>query len=458
MTPALLHFDSELIRRYDRSGPRYTSYPSADRFESDFASVRAVSALEACQQQRDLSLYFHIPFCETLCFYCGCHRIPTRRHERGTRYVDTLLAEMALAASHLPDRPTVRQVHLGGGTPTFLSDGDLARLMEGVRRHFALLPDAEIGIEVDPRSVDALRVHHLASLGFNRLSMGVQDFDPEVQRAINRVQGEAQTLAVLEAARAAGFDSIGTDLIYGLPYQTVPRFARTLERIIACAPDRIAVYNYAHMPDRFPAQAAMPAEAMPGPEERLAILQYTIQTLGAAGYVYIGMDHFARADDELALALADGTLQRNFQGYSTHGDCDMLGFGVSAIGCVSDTFLQNTKDIDTWEAAIRSGVLPVQRGYVLDDQDQMCAWVIQSLMCRLGVSASAFRDRFGSGFWSQFGGCRPALEAMATDGLLRITANGVEVLEAGRLLIRHIAMVFDHHLAQGRQAQYSRVI
>ncbi len=458
MPNAPLQFDIDLIRRYDQSGPRYTSYPSADRFQGNFPLAQAEAALARSDAARDLSLYFHIPFCETLCFYCGCHRVPTRKKARGTRYVDSLVAEMQLVSERLDRSRTVRQVHLGGGTPTFLSDEDLARLMVEMRRRFDLSDDVQCGIEIDPRTVDASRIAHLASIGFNRLSMGVQDFDPEVQRAVNRIQSEEQTLGALAAARRAGFRSVSVDLIYGLPLQTVERFSNTLEKIIACAPDRIAVYNYAHMPDRFPAQAAMPAESMPSPDTKLALLQHTIERLTAAGYVYIGMDHFARADDELALALHDGTLQRNFQGYSTHGDCEMLGFGVSSIGFVGGTFLQNTKDIEAWESSIQEGKLPVQRGYDLTEDDRRCGYVIQELMCRDRVDAAAFRNRFGDGFWSLFGHTRPALERLAVDGLVSLSPQGIDVLPAGRLLIRHVAMAFDSHLARSRVAQYSKVI
>lgn len=453
-----LQFDLDLIRRYDRSGPRYTSYPSADRFLSNFPLDKAEAALANSHPARDLSLYFHIPFCETLCFYCGCHRVPTRKRARGTAYVDVLVAELELVSQRLKRERHVRQLHLGGGTPTFLSDEDLARLMVETRRRFDIGADAQCGIEIDPRSVDAGRIAHLAEIGFNRLSMGVQDFDPEVQKAVNRVQSEQQTMEALAAARRAGFRSISVDLIYGLPHQDVARFKTTLDKIVSSNPDRIAVYNYAHMPDRFPAQAAMPAEAMPSPDTKLAILQHTIESLTAAGYVYIGMDHFARADDELALALQDGTLQRNFQGYSTHGDCDMLGFGVSSIGFVGDTFLQNLKGIDAWEQAVCAGQLPVQRGYVLSDDDRRCGYVIQELMCRGEVQASAFRQRFGDGFWEYFGHTRPALEQLAGDGLIGLSPNGIQVMPRGRMLIRHVAMVFDSHLAHSRVAQYSKVI
>lgn len=453
-----LKFDIDLIRRYDQSGPRYTSYPSADRFKAGFPQEEAQAALARSDPSRDFSLYFHIPFCETLCFYCGCHRIPTRKRERGTRYVDTLLEEIRLVSGRLQRSRTVRQVHLGGGTPTFLGDEDLARLMAETRRCFDLAADAQCGIEIDPRSVDAGRIAHLASIGFNRLSMGVQDFDPEVQKAVNRIQGEQPTMEALLAARRAGFRSISVDLIYGLPCQDVARFGRTLDKIIGFAPDRIAVYNYAHMPDRFPAQAAIPAELMPSADTKLAILQHTIDSLTAAGYVYIGMDHFARADDELALALEDGTLQRNFQGYSTHGDCEMLGFGISSIGFVGGTYLQNAKDLAAWEQAIGEGRLPVQRGYRLDEDDRRCGYVIQELMCRGRLDAAVFGRRFGAGFWDCFGHTRPALDQLAGDGLVSVSEQGIEVEPAGRMLIRHVAMVFDNHLARSRTARYSKVI
>lgn len=454
----MIDFDPALIRRYDQSGPRYTSYPSADRFQSGFPAQSADAALAARNVAGDLSLYFHIPFCRTLCFYCGCHRIPTRREERGTRYVDFLIEEMQLVAARLTGPKRVRQIHLGGGTPTFLSTKDLARLMAEMRTLFEFVDDLECGIEVDPRSVDAARIAELAAMGFNRLSLGVQDFDPEVQKAINRIQSEAETLGVLEAARAAGFASISVDLIYGLPFQTPERFARTLERVIAFRPDRIAVYNYAHMPERFPAQSAMPREALPGPDAKLALLGLTIATLEAAGYEYIGMDHFALATDELAIAQREGSLQRNFQGYSTHADCEMLGFGVSAIGCVGGTYLQNSKDIESWEAAIVDGRLPVVRGYTLSDDDRLRSKVIQLLMCRLEIDTRTVTSRLGRPFWECFGDVRETLLGFARDGLLALGPNSIRILPRGRLLVRHIAMAFDAHLTQPGAARYSRVI
>ena len=453
-------FDPDLIRRYDRAGPRYTSYPSADRFHGDFPAFRVEAALAGRDVTRDLSLYFHIPFCETLCFYCGCHRVPTRKRERGTHYVDVLIEEMRLVASRLTGQRHVRQIHLGGGTPTFLTEADLGRLMDVVRELFTVAEPGELqcSIEVDPRRVDAGRIAHLASIGFNRLSMGVQDFDPIVQKAVNRIQGEAETIAILEAARAEGFKSISVDLIYGLPYQTPERFQRTLDRVIAFRPDRIAVYNYAHMPDRFPAQARIPEDALPSPDTKLALLGQSIAELARAGYVYIGMDHFALANDELALALHDGTLQRNFQGYSTHADCEMLSFGVSAIGCVGGTYIQNTKDLEVWEAAIVAGRLPVQRGYELTDEDRIRGYVIQELMCRLQLDAAQVSGIFAIQFWDWFNEAIPTLEKLAADGLLEFDSRGIRVLPAGRLLIRHVAMAFDGHLARPTKARYSKVI
>jgi oxygen-independent coproporphyrinogen-3 oxidase len=451
-------FDPDLIRRYDQAGPRYTSYPSADRFLGNFPATAADAAYARRDLDRDLSLYFHIPFCDTLCFYCGCYRIPTRRRERGTRYVDYLIEEMRVTVQRLTGPRQVRQIHLGGGTPTFLSSVDLERLMTAVRELFPIAADLQCSIEVDPRRVDPERIAHLAQLGFNRLSMGVQDFDPIVQQAVNRIQGEAETLAILDAARASGFKSISVDLIYGLPHQTPERFGRTLERIIAFRPDRIAVYNYAHMPDRFPAQAKILEQTLPGPEVKLELLGQTIEALARAGYVYIGMDHFALASDELAVALEDGTLQRNFQGYSTHADCEMLGFGVSAIGCVGGTFLQNTKDVEAWEAAITEGRLPVQRGYVLTDEDAIRGHTIQALMCKLRVDASDVAARFGTDFWTYFAGVEPSLEVLARDGLVEFDASGIRVLPPGRLLIRHVAMAFDGHLKQAKVGKYSKLI
>ncbi len=456
MTAAL--FSPDLIRRYDRQGPRYTSYPSADHFESPFDPARAHQALAQRDPARDLSLYFHIPFCKTLCFYCGCHRIPTRRTDRGRVYVDHLIRELQVVSASLIGRRLVRQIHFGGGTPTFLQEDDLTRLMAVVHDLFDVTANAQCGIEVDPRAVDGDRIAHLASLGFNRLSVGVQDFDPLVQRAIHRVQSREETFAVLAAARAHGFKSVSVDLIYGLPHQTRERFAATLAAVTAERPDRVVVYNYAHLPERFPAQARMPADALPSGEAKLALLGQTIATLTLAGYEYIGMDHFALATDELARARRNGTLQRNFQGYSTHGDCDLLGFGVSAIGAVGGTFLQNHKDLQAWETAVLAGQLPVQRGLVQTAEDRRRGRLIQSLMCQEVTDGAAVTGLTGAAFWHWCADSIPALEALQADGLIALEGEQIRVLPPGQLLIRHIAMAFDAHLQAGPGARYSKVI
>ncbi|MGE5153448.1 MAG: oxygen-independent coproporphyrinogen III oxidase, partial [Bdellovibrio bacteriovorus] len=365
-------FDLDLIRRYDQSGPRYTSYPTAVEFSEAFdraAYQRACARSNA--SRRPLSLYFHIPFCDTVCFYCACNKIATKDRTLAPPYLERLHREIELQADLFDRDRRVEQLHWGGGTPTFLSHAQMEGLMEQTRRHFRLADDGvgEYSIEIDPREADGATVALLRRLGFNRMSLGVQDFEPRVQTAVNRIQSEAETLEVLEAARAEGFRSISVDLIYGLPFQTVESFLRTLDRVVAFAPDRLSVFNYAHLPERFKPQRRINAAELPAPEVKLDILQATIQRLTDAGYVYIGMDHFARPDDELALAQQAGTLYRNFQGYSTHADCDLIGLGVTSIGKVDNTYGQNRRGLEEYYADINAGRLAVFRGIELNRDD-----------------------------------------------------------------------------------------
>ncbi len=455
-------FDPELIARYDQSGPRYTSYPTAVEFhegfgEGDYGAACARSKASG----RPLSIYIHVPFCDTVCFYCACNKIATKDRTLAEPYLSRVHRELALQGELFDPARQVEQLHWGGGTPTFISQGQMEGLMEATRRHFRLAPDevGEYSIEIDPREADPASVRLLRRLGFNRMSLGVQDFEPQVQRAVNRIQSEAQTLAVLEAARAEGFRSVSIDLIYGLPFQTVASFNRTLEKIIGFGPDRLSVFNYAHLPERFKPQRRIDAADLPPPQEKLRILQASIERLTGAGYVYIGMDHFARPDDELARAQRDGTLYRNFQGYSTHADCDLIGIGVTSIGKVANSYAQNKRGLEEYYERIDAGHLAVFRGIELDRDDEIRRDVITRTISHFTLDFGAVEDRWGIDFRAYFADAWPRLEGMADDGLLELGARGLTVLPKGRLLIRNICMCFDRYLAsKAAQGSFSRVI
>ncbi len=458
-----LVFDPEIIRRFDVNGPRYTSYPTADRFVAGFdaRTVRDwLGQRAAAAERQPLSLYFHIPFCSTICYYCACNKIITKDHGRSAKYLKYLERELALQRSLLAsDDDRVAQLHWGGGTPTFLAHDEMRQLMAATRRHFRLLDDGEYSIEVDPRKVDRATVELLGELGFNRMSVGVQDFDENVQRAINRVQSEAETVAVIDAARASGFQSISIDLIYGLPRQSVEGFARTLERIIAVSPDRLSIYNYAHLPALFKPQRRILDADLPSADARMQILAMANAKLTDAGYVYIGMDHFAKPDDELAVAQRAGRLHRNFQGYSTHADCDMLAFGISSISKVASGYYQNVKTLDEYYAALDRGELPVYRGIALDADDVLRRAIIQALMCHFELSFDAIEAAYGVDFARYFAVELDALQPMAGAGLLRVESRRIVVLPPGRMLVRAISMVFDRRLRADREnKRYSKVI
>ena len=364
--PEQPEFDRELIASLPASGPRYTSYPTADRFHTQFGEAEYIQALELRRMgalNKPLSLYIHIPFCNTICYYCGCNKIITKDKSRADDYIRYLEREMALLAPHLQGRHALAQLHFGGGTPTFLSDEQIERVFHMIRQYFDLLPNGEYSIEIDPRKVSRETVLHLGKLGFNRMSVGIQDFDPTVQEAVNRVQSVEETREVIEAAREAGFKSVSVDLIYGLPHQTLDSIKPTLDTVLSLSPDRLALYHYAHLPHIFKPQRRIDTAVVPSSEEKLDILQYAVQRLTEAGYVFIGMDHFAKPDDELAIALREGFLQRNFQGYSTYADYDLLAIGVSSIGKIGSTYEQNEKDIEAYYAALDAGRLPIMRGY-----------------------------------------------------------------------------------------------
>ena len=455
-----IQFDADLIRRYDGSGPRYTSYPTALQFHEGFTAADYERCAEAADPARPLSLYFHLPFCATLCFYCACNKVVTKNRAHAVPYLAHLEREIALQASLLGHRPRVDQLHWGGGTPTFLDGDQMARLMERTRAFYPLRDDdgGDYSVELDPRAVDADTIALLRRIGFNRASLGVQDLDERVQRAVNRVQPEPVTRATVEAARAAGFGSINIDLIYGLPCQGVDSFAHTLERVIALAPDRLAIYNYAHLPDRFPPQRRIRAEDLPGPETKLAILQRAIEQLTDAGYVHIGMDHFARPDGELARAQRTGSLTRNFQGYSTHGDCDIVAHGVSAISMVGDCYSQHVREREPYYDALADGRLPVLRGVDLDADDRLRREVITSLACDFELDGAAVGRRHGVDFGEYFGAELAALADMQRDGLVELDGDRLRVTPAGRLLVRNVCMVLDGYLAAAAGPAFSRVI
>jgi oxygen-independent coproporphyrinogen-3 oxidase len=454
-------FDVELLRRYDKSGPRYTSYPTAVQFNAGFteADYRA-QAQHSNATPRPLSLYFHLPFCDTVCFYCACNKVVTKDRQRASPYLERLHREIALQAELFDRARTVEQLHWGGGTPTFISHEEMRQLMAVTREHFRLRDDdqGEYGIEVDPREIRPETLAVLRGLGFNRLSMGVQDFEPAVQKAVNRIQSEAETFAVLKEARALGFRSINMDLIYGLPHQTVASFGRTLEKIIGAGPDRLSVFNYAHLPEMFKPQRRIAAADLPSPQEKLNILQLTIERLTQAGYVYIGMDHFARPDDELAQAQRNGTLYRNFQGYSTHAECDLVGMGITAIGMVGDCYSQNRKTLEDYYAAIDAGQLPVMRGIVLNADDKLRRAIITQLICHFSLDYGAIERIHGIRFAEYFAQELGDLGVMQQDGLIAMDESSIRVQPAGKLLIRNICMVFDRYLREKQEQRYSKVI
>ncbi|HEV7270653.1 MAG TPA: oxygen-independent coproporphyrinogen III oxidase [Pseudoxanthomonas sp.] len=444
-------FDADLLRRYDTPGPRYTSYPTAPQFSARFGAQElreCAAATNRQDQARPLSLYVHVPFCTSPCFYCGCNRVITRDKARGELYMDYLYREIARMAPLFDSGRPVVQLHFGGGTPNFLAPAQIADCVAELRSQFSFAPadTMDFSIELDPRFVTPADIGELARVGFNRASLGVQDFDPDVQKAVNRVQRVDETLAIMAACREHGLRSVNIDLIYGLPKQTRAGFERTLDIVIQARPDRIAVYSYAHLPHLFKPQQRIAQGDLPGREAKLGLLQCAVERLVAAGYVYIGMDHFALPDDELARAQSRGGLHRNFMGYTTHADSDLVGFGVSAISHVGDSFSQNPRDLPGWERAIDEGRLPVWRGMPLDRDDVLRAEVIQELMCHGRLDYARIGNRFGIDFATYFADALPRLQALADDGLLAFTRVGLHATPKGRLLLRVIAMCFDRYL------------
>ena len=461
-----LVIDPVLIRKHDVSGPRYTSYPTADRFVEAFGEGSLRHRLESRAERGrndSLSLYVHLPFCDTVCYYCACNKVVTRDHGRSAKYIKYLGAEMALAAAPLgatrAARPRYSQLHWGGGTPTFLSGEEMQALMALTDAQFERAPGAELSVEVDPRRVEAGRMALLAALGFNRLSVGVQDFDARVQQAVHRIQSEAETRRVIDEARAHGFRSVNLDLIYGLPLQTLDSFNATLDKVLDIAPERIALYSYAHLPGAFMPQRRIREQDLPSPETKLQILTLAIGRMTRAGYVYIGMDHFARPGDELAVAQGQGRLQRNFQGYSTQAGSDMLGFGVSAIGSVGASYYQNAKDLQKYYGMLDEGRLPVWRGIELTADDLVRRAVIHALICNFRLSVESIELSWLIDFRRYFAAEMQDLGRLADDGLVELQPDWIVVTPKGRLLVRTVCMVFDRYLrAQQKRATYSKVI
>ncbi len=453
----------DLLRQMDLSGPRYTSYPTADRFVEAFGEADYAQALEqrrtGLARSSALSLYVHIPFCESLCYYCGCNKIVTRHHDRAQEYQRYLNRELDLHLAHLGAGQSLSQVHLGGGTPTFLDDHELRSLISMIKRGFRLVPGGEYSIEVDPRTVTPERLAVIAELGFNRLSFGVQDFDPAVQRAVHRVQPAEQVFGLVQAARSLGFESINVDLIYGLPLQTPESFDRTLAQVTQLRPDRVALYAYAHLPDRFKPQRRIVAAELPPPAAKISMLAQSLEAFEQAGYVYVGMDHFALPDDALAVARRQGRLHRNFQGYSTQPDCDLIALGVSAIGRVGATHSQNAKTLDDYYDRLKQGRLPVVRGLALTRDDLIRRSVIMALMCQGELQFEALELAFLIDFKSYFASELQALSVLQAQALVQVSDSAMTVTAQGWFFVRAVAMVFDRYLQADRnRSRFSKII
>lgn len=455
-----IHLDRRLVRKYDGPGPRYTSYPSAPAFRESFGPGEHAALLAASARGgAPLSLYVHVPFCAIRCLFCGCNVVISRDRGWGERYLPLLEREMELAAGWLgAEHREVVQVHWGGGTPTFLPPQDLTDLMAAIRQRFHLAPGCEISVEVDPREASPEHLDALAEAGVNRLSLGVQDLDPAVQRAIRRVQTAGQTRGVVEGARGRGIAGVNIDLIYGLPYQTVPGFLSTVREVLAMSPDRLAIYNFAFLPSRLRHQRALDPAALPGAEEKLSLLEEAVREITAAGYVFIGMDHFALPDDPLARALRDGTLTRNFQGYSTQGGADLAGFGVSAISAVGGGYAQNRRTIPDYRAAIEAGTLATERGLALTAEDRLRRDVILGLMCHFALDKEEIEERHGIDFDRHFAAELESLEPLAADGLVDLLPGRIEVTPRGRFVVRNVAIAFDAYLAAQPTVLYSRTV
>lgn len=454
-----VQFSSALVKKYDGNGPRYTSYPTALCFEP-MPQTQALAALtNASRRYYPISLYVHIPFCRHLCYYCACNKHVTKQTAIADDYIANLAIEMSRLADFVGARP-VQQLHFGGGTPTFLTSEQMQRVWMLLDYNFDLfsLPEREFSIEIDPRVTSDEDLTQLRELGFNRISIGVQDFNPPTQKAVHREQSYELVQQRMQTARQLGFQGISIDLIYGLPEQTEATFARTIEQVMSLSPDRIAMYSYAHLPDRFAPQRRIESHTVPTPASKLAILGQSVEQLQQAGMVYIGMDHFAMPDDPLAQALSEQSLQRNFQGYSTHRGLDMVAMGVSSISFIDGQYLQNHKSLEDWEMAIKEGQLPVAKGYQLNDEDRRRKWVISRVSCAMPVRFADYQQLFGRDFKKDFDDVLPYLRQFETDGLVAISNSELRVLTTGRLLLRPICMLFDEYLTDQLRQRYSRII
>ncbi len=461
MSQPRLQWNQAMIHRYDLAGPRYTSYPTAPQFVENYPETEVESAIARSNESgRPLSLYTHIPFCDTICYYCGCNKIVTANKRRARPYLDVLKQEIAMRAEQFDTTRPVNQLHWGGGTPTYISDDEKRELMACTREHFNLLDDdsGEYSIEIHPGGLTPDTLGVLRDIGFNRLSMGVQDFDPTVQKAVNRFNSVEEVAALSTRAKAEGFHSLSMDLIYGLPHQTQESVAKTLEQVIELSPERLSLFNYAHLPHLFKSQKQMDVTALPEPSEKLRILENTIERLQQAGYVYIGMDHFAKPDDPLALAQEQGLLQRNFQGYATHGNCDLLAFGVSSISAIDNIFVQNHKDIQHYTQSIEQGQLPSFKGLTLTADDQLRQAVINQLICHFELEFEPFNHAYQIDFEHYFAAALYELEPLINDNLVIRNESGLKVSSDGRLLIRRICMAFDAYLDAPSPVQYSRIL
>ncbi len=450
-------FDLALIKKYDRSGPRYTSYPTANNFsiftQEDYQSQVALSN----KRQGPISLYCHIPFCDTVCFYCGCNKVVTKDKAKAEPYLDALFKEIDKQGALFDSKRLVEQMHFGGGTPTFLSNEQIIRLSEKLQSAFNFADQGEYSIEIDPRGVDEETIKSLAKARFNRISLGVQDFNVDVQKAVNRIQSFEQTKAVIDIARDNGFKSVSIDLIYGLPRQSVETFKETLNQVSELRPDRISLFNYAHLPELFKPQRRIDVLELPSADEKLAIFKYSMDFLLGQGYVYIGMDHFSLPEDPLAIAQQEGHLYRNFQGYSTHADCDIVGLGLSSIGQVGDSFSQNEKNIEQYYTRIEAGELPVIKGQLINPDDKVRRAVIMDLICHFELDFAKVEQAFDISFNDYFSESLAELAEMHKDGLIQLDERSIKVMEKGKLLIRNICMVFDAYLASSK-TKFSKTI
>lgn len=462
-----LEFNLDLIRRYDKSGPRYTSYPTAIQFHEGFKQQDYKHWVDWSNKQsreasspQPLSLYFHLPFCDTVCYYCGCSKVVTKNREKASPYLQRLQREIEMQSRLFDSDRPVDQLHWGGGTPTFISHDEMTELMRVTRQFFNLHEDdtGEYSIEIDPREVTSETLALLRELGFNRMSLGVQDFDARVQKAVNRIQSEEKTLSVIQETKDLGFKSVSIDLIYGLPFQSVDSFRVTLDKVINADPDRLSIFNYAHLPEMFKPQRRISEADLPSAMEKMDILNQTIEQLNQAGYVYIGMDHFAKPEDELAIAQRNESLYRNFQGYSTHADCDLVAMGITSIGKVGHCYSQNVKSLDDYYAIIDANELPVYRGIALNEDDLLRQKVITQLICHFNLDIQKIEEEFSIRFSDYFAHEISELQQFQSDELIQISDQGIRVMPVGRLLIRNICMVFDAYLKKTEGQRFSKVI